>query len=71
MTWLRELGYEFCDTIVKGDNEPALTSLVETWGRPRAAHGGQMMGIIAQCAVVKATGWWSGRSKRYKELLVQ
>ena len=43
MAWLRELGYEFCDIIVKSDNEPALTSLVETWGRLRAAQGGQRM----------------------------
>ena len=43
MAWMKELGYEFCDVIVKSDNEPALVSLVEAWGKLRAARGGQRM----------------------------
>ena len=45
MAWMRELGYEFCDVIVKSDNEPALVSLVEAWGKLRAAKGGKRMVI--------------------------
>ena len=33
MAWLREIGQEIRDTIVKSDNEPALTSLME-WNSP-------------------------------------
>ena len=43
MAWLRELGLEFNDIIVKSDNEPALRSLVEAWGRLRAVKGGGKM----------------------------
>ena len=43
MAWIRELGLEFGDVIVKSDNEPALVSLVETWGRERAIKGGKRM----------------------------
>ena len=32
MAWLREIGIEFNDVMVKSDNEPALVSLVEAWG---------------------------------------
>lgn len=43
MAWLRELGVEFNDIIVKSDNEPALVSMVEAWGRLRAVKGGGKM----------------------------
>ena len=35
VAWLREMGFglEFLDIIVKSDNEPALTSLIESWLR--------------------------------------
>ena len=29
-TWLREIGLEIVDTVVKSDSEPALTSLIES-----------------------------------------
>ena len=31
MAWLREIELEFVDIIVMSDNEPALTSLIESW----------------------------------------
>ena len=31
LAWLREIGFEFVDIVVKSDNEAALTSLIETW----------------------------------------
>jgi hypothetical protein len=43
MAWLRELGVEFNDIIVKSDNVPALVSMVEAWGRLRAVKGGGKM----------------------------
>ena len=43
MAWLRELGLEFNDIIVKSDNEPALISLVEAWRRLRPVKGGGKM----------------------------
>ena len=36
MARLREIGLEFLDIIVKSDNEPALTSLIESWNTLRA-----------------------------------
>ena len=39
MAWLREVGHAHGDIIVKSDNEPALTSLVEDWARLRAVEG--------------------------------
>ena len=36
MAWHREIGLEFVDIIVKADNEPALTSLVDSWSTLRA-----------------------------------
>ena len=38
--WMKELGLEHQDVVVKSDNEPALVALVELWGRFRAARGG-------------------------------
>ena len=43
MAWMRELGHAHGDVIVKSDNEPAVKSLVEEWGRLRAAEGGGKM----------------------------
>ena len=31
MAWLREIGLEFVDMIVRWDSEPALTSFIESW----------------------------------------
>ncbi len=39
MAWLREIGLEFHEVIVKSDNEPALVALIERWVRERAAKG--------------------------------
>ena len=36
MAWLREIGLESVDVIVKSDNEPALTSLIASWSTKRA-----------------------------------
>ena len=43
MAWLREIGLEYHEIIVKTDNEPALVALVEAWSRYRAAKGGGKM----------------------------
>lgn len=43
MAWLRELGLEFNDIIVKSDSEPALLNLVEAWARLKAVRGGGKM----------------------------
>ena len=43
MAWLREIGLEFADIIVKSDNEPALTSLIESWSALRALESGSRM----------------------------
>ena len=40
LAWLRGIGFEFVDIIVKSDNEAALTSLIETWSVMRAMRGG-------------------------------
>ena len=42
MVWHREIGLEFVD-IVKSDNEPASTSLIESWSNLRAVKGGSRM----------------------------
>ena len=31
-----EIGLKFVDIIAKSDNEPALTSLIESWSTPKA-----------------------------------
>ena len=43
MAWLRDIGLEFVDFIVKSDNEPALTSLMESRSTLRAMEGGPRM----------------------------
>ena len=40
MAWLREIGLEFVDITVKSDNEPALTSLIESRSTLRAMKSG-------------------------------
>ena len=40
-----KLGLEFVDIIVKLDNEPALTSLIESWNTLRALKSGSRMVI--------------------------
>ena len=40
MAWLREIGLESVDIIVKSDNEPALTSLIASWSTMRAMTSG-------------------------------
>ena len=35
MAWLREIGLESVDIIVKSVNEPALTSLIASWSTTR------------------------------------
>ena len=59
MAWLREIGLEFVD-IVKSDNEPAMTSLSESWSTPRAVKcGRRTMGERVSpldCAARGATG---------------
>ena len=39
MAWLREIGLEFVDIVVKSDNEPALVKLIKSWGSVRAMKG--------------------------------
>ena len=39
MAWLREVGHACGDIIVKSDNEPALTSLVDAWAKLRGVEG--------------------------------
>ena len=43
MAWRREIGLEFVDIIVKSDNEPALTSLIESQSTLRAMKSGSRM----------------------------
>ena len=43
MAWLREIGLESVDIIVKSDNEPALTSLIASWSTMRAMMSGSRM----------------------------
>ena len=43
MAWLREIGLESVDIIVKSDNEPALTSLIASWSTMRAMTSGSRM----------------------------
>ena len=43
MTWLRGIGLEFVDTIVKSDNKLVLTSLRESWSTLRAMKSGPSM----------------------------
>ena len=43
MAWLREIGLEFVDIIVKSDNEPALSSSIESWSTLRAMKSGSRM----------------------------
>ena len=43
MVWLREIGLESVDIIVKSDNEPALTSLIASWSAMRAMTSGSRM----------------------------
>ena len=43
MAWRREIGLEFVDIIVKSDNEPALTSLIESQSTLRAMKCGSRM----------------------------
>ena len=38
--WMKEIGLEFQEVIVKSDNEPALVALIDAWARYRAARGG-------------------------------
>ena len=45
MAWLREIGLEFVDIIVKSDNEPALTSLIESSSTLRAMKSGSRVSI--------------------------
>ena len=40
MAWLREIGLESVDIIVKSDNEPALTSLIASWSTMRTMTSG-------------------------------
>ena len=40
MAWLREIGLEFVDIIVKSDNEQALTSLIASWSTMRDMTSG-------------------------------
>ena len=53
----RQIWLEFVDIIVKSDNEPALTSLIESWSTLRAMKSGPRM-IIENCLVgsSKSTG---------------
>ena len=43
MAFMREAGCEVEAVVIKSDNEPALTKVVEEIGRLRAAIGGQGM----------------------------
>ena len=43
IAWLREIGLESVDIIVKSDNEPALTTLIASWSTMRAMTSGSRM----------------------------
>ena len=43
LAWVRELGCEQSDVIVKCDNEPSIVAVVDELGRLRAAKGGGLM----------------------------
>ena len=43
MAWLREIGLESVDIIVKSDNEPAVTILIALWSTMRAMTSGSRM----------------------------
>ena len=43
MAWLREIGLEFVDIMVNSDNEPTLTSLIESWSTPTPIKSGSRM----------------------------
>ena len=45
MALLRDIGLEFVDIIVESDNEPALTSLTQSWSTLRAMKSGSGMTI--------------------------
>ena len=45
MAWLREIGLGVVDIIVKSDNEPVLTSFIESWSARRATKSGSRMVI--------------------------
>ena len=55
MTWLREIGLEFVDIIVKSDNEPVLTTLIESRSTLRAMKSGSRM-IIETSPVGSSKG---------------
>ena len=48
MAWLREIGREIVDIIVRSDNEPAVTSFTEPWSKLRAVKGGSRM-CVEKC----------------------
>ena len=50
MAWLREIGLESVDIIVKSHHEPALTSLIASWSTMRAMTSRSRM-IIENCPV--------------------
>ena len=54
MAWLREIGLEFVDIIVKPDNEPALTSLIE----PCVKSNEEWIEIIANSPVGSSKSNW-------------
>ena len=45
MAWLGEIGWKFVTIVVKSDNEPALSSLVESWRNLRAMKGVSRMNV--------------------------
>ena len=64
MTFMREAGCEVEAVVIKSDNEPALTKVVEEIGRLRAAIGGQVM-------VVENSPVHSSKSNGFIERTIQ
>ena len=64
IAFMREAGYEVEALVMKSDNEPALTKVVEEIGRLRAAIGGQGM-------VVENSPVYSSKSNGFIERTIQ
>ena len=40
LAWMREIGLEHNDVVIRSDNEPALLTLIDAWSRQRVVEGG-------------------------------
>ena len=70
MAFMRDAGCEVEAVVIKSDNEPALTKVVEEIGRLRAAIGGQ--GMVVENSLVhssKSNGFIEGTIQSVQELV--